>query len=63
MWEWRLTPNYSNENYHTEIKLVPNNMDYCILQFDALNIFFRGAFLWGGGSLPNFNSFNVNPQI
>ena len=32
------TPN-SNTNYRTEMKLAPINMDYCLLQFDALNRF------------------------
>ena len=51
----------SNTNYRKEMKFVPINMDYCLLQFDAL-IFFLGVRLHGG-SLPNFNFFNVNPQI
>ena len=36
-------------------------MDYCQLQFDALK-FLLGVRLQGG-SQPNFNYFNVNPQI
>ena len=43
------------------MKLVPITMDYSLLQFDALKFF-----LWvrlHGGSLPNFNFFNVNPPI
>ena len=43
------------------MKLVPIIMDYCLLQFDALKIFL-GVRLHGG-SQPNFNYFNVNPQI
>ena len=43
------------------IKLIPINMDYCLLQFDALELF--GVHLHGGGSLPNFNFFNINTQI
>ena len=43
------------------MKLVPFIMDYCLLQFDALK-FFLGVHL-RGGSLPNFNFFNVNPQL
>ena len=43
----------SNANYHTEIKLVPVNTDYCLLQFDALK-FFLGirlhGWVWGGVS-------------
>ena len=31
--------NYSNTNYRTEIELVPIIMDYCKLQFHALNFF------------------------
>ena len=26
----------SNTNYHREMKFEPINMDYCLLQFDAL---------------------------
>ena len=55
------TPIYFNTNYHTEKKLVPIIMDWCLLQFDALKIFFELRL--HGGSLPNFNFFNVNPQI
>ena len=43
------------------MKLVPITMDYSLLQFDALKFF-----LWvrlHGGSLPNFNFFNVKPQF
>ena len=57
----RNTPIYFNTNYRREMKLVPIIMDYCLLQFDALK-FFLGVRLHGG-SLPNFNFFNVNPQI
>ena len=42
-------------------KLVPIFMDYFLLQFDALK-FFSGVHLLGG-SLLNFNFFNINPQI
>ena len=31
------TSTNSNTNYRLEMKLVPINMDYCPLQFDALN--------------------------
>ena len=31
------TPIYFNSNYSTEVKLVPIILDYCLLQFDALN--------------------------
>ena len=54
-------PIYFNTNYRTEMKLVLIIMDYCLLQIDALKIFF-GVRLHGG-SLPNFIFFNVNPQI
>ena len=43
------------------MKLVPIIMDLCLLQFVALKFFF-GLRLYRG-SLPNFNFFNVNPQI
>ena len=36
-------------------------MDYCLLQFEVLK-FFSGVHVYGG-SQPNFNFFNVNPQI
>ena len=45
-----------NANYCREMKFVPINMDYCLLELDALKFFF-------GLRLPNFNFFNVNPQI
>ena len=43
------------------MKLVPIIIDYCLLQFDALN-YFLGIRLHGG-FLPNFKFFNANPQI
>ena len=52
---------YVNTNCHTEMKLVPIIMDYCLLQFNVLK-FFLGVHLLGG-SQPNFNFFNENPQI
>ena len=55
------TPINCNTNYLTEMKLIPINVDYCLLKFDALN-FFLGVRLHEG-SLPNFTFFNVNPQI
>ena len=55
------TLNYFDTNYRTEIKLVPIIMDYSLLQLDTLN-FFLGVRLLGG-SLPNFDFFNVNSQI
>ena len=57
----KTTPIYFNANHHTEVKLVPIIMDYCLFQFDALK-FFLGVRLHGG-SQPNFNFFNVNPQF
>ena len=42
------------------MKLIPNIMDYCLLQFDALKFFF-GVRLHER-SEPIFNFFNVNPQ-
>ena len=33
-----------NTNYRREMKLVPINMDYCVLQIDALKTF-RGLYL------------------
>ena len=52
---------YFNTNYHTEMKLVPIIMDYCLLKFDALKFFFGMRIQ--GESLPNFNFFKANPQI
>ena len=57
----RKTPINSNANYRKEMKLVPINMNYCQLQFDALK-FFLGLRL-NKLSLPNFILFNVNPHI
>ena len=42
-------------------KLVPIIMDYCLFQFNAIKFFLRVRL--HGGSLPNFNFFNENPQI
>ena len=57
----RNTPIYFNTNYHIEMKLVPIIMEQCLLQFDALKFFF--GLRLHERSLPNFNFFNVNPQI
>ena len=57
----RNTPIYFTTNERTEMKLVPISMDYCLLQFDALKFFLEVHL--HGGSLPNFNFFNVNPNI
>ena len=37
---------FFNTNNHREMKLAPFIMDYCLLQFDALN--FLGVHLHGG---------------
>ena len=50
-----------NTNYRRELKLIPINMDYFLLQFDAIKFFLEVRPY--GGSLPNFNYFNVNTQI
>ena len=41
------TPINFNTNYRRQMKLIPINMDYCLLQFDALIFFFsfRGSSL------------------
>ena len=52
---------YFKTKYRTETKLVPIIMDYCLFQSDALK-FFLGVRLHGG-SLHNFNFFNVNPKF
>ena len=57
----RNTPIYFNSNYCTEMEVAPIIMDYCLLEFDVLK-FFLGIHLHEG-SQPNFNFFNVNPQI
>ena len=57
----RNTPIYFNTNYRREMKLVPIIMDLCLLQFDAFKFFFGLGLRWL--SLPNFNFFNVKPQI
>ena len=46
-----------NTNYRKEIKVIPINMDYCLLQFDTLK-FFLGVRLHRG-SLHNFNFFLI----
>ena len=55
------TPINSNTNYLREMKLLPINMEYCLLESEALNFFL--GFRLDGGSLLNVNSFNVNPKI
>ena len=51
----RNTPIYFNTSYCTEMKLVPNNRDYCLLQFDALK-FVLEVCLHGGLYLTLFFS-------
>ena len=45
--------NFSNTNYHKEIKLIPINVDYCLLQFDAVKFFLGVLYVCvcGGGFL------------
>ena len=52
-----------NTNYCREMKLVPIIMDYSLFQLDALKFFLGRLSTWGMGVQPNFNIFNVNPQI
>ena len=51
----------SNTNYRREMKPIPVNVDYCLLQSDALNFFLEVRL--HVESLPNFYFFKVNPQI
>ena len=51
----------SNSNHRRERKLVPVYIDYCLFQFHALKIFL--GIRLHSESLPNFNFFNVKPQI
>ena len=46
----------SNTIYRGEMKLVSINMDYCLVQFDALKFFLEVRL--HGGSQPNF-SFSI----
>ena len=55
----RNTPINSNTNYRGEIKIALVNVDYYLLQLDALKNFL--GVLLHDGSLPNFNLFNVIP--
>ena len=55
------TPINFNLNDRRKIKLIPINMEYYLLWFDALH-FFLGVNLHGE-TLTKFNLFNVNPQI
>ena len=56
------TPVFLNTNFPTEMKLVQIIMDYFLLESDALKSFSEVR-IYGGGSQPNFNFFNINPQI
>ena len=56
-----LIPIISNTNYRREMKHIPISMDYCLLQFHASKFYLRVRL--HEGSLPNFNFFNINPQI
>ena len=51
----------SNKNYNREMKLVPINVDYSVLQFDALKFVLRIDL--HGGSMYLTNFFSINPQI
>ena len=53
--------NNSNAIYRREMKLVPFNRRYCLLEVAALK-FFLGDCLHGE-SISKFNIFNVNPLI
>ena len=57
----RNTPTNFSTNYRREMKLVPINMNDCLLQFDALK--FVLGFRLLAVSVPNFNFFNVKPQM
>ena len=51
MYSWsKNTPINSNTNYGREMKHVPINMDYCLLQFGALKFFLKVPLHVGGGS-------------
>ena len=54
---------YFNTSYRNrEMKREPIILDYCLLQFDALNFFLESIFMGGGGvSLSNFNFFQNKP--
>ena len=53
----------SNINCCIKMKPILINMDYCLLQLDALKIFLGDPSTWGRKAYPNFNFFSVNPQI
>ena len=50
---------YFNTNYRTEMKPIPINIDYCLLQFDAIQFFLGVRF--HKDSLSNFNFFQCKP--
>ena len=51
----------SNTNHRREVKLIPMNMDYSLIQFDTLKLLSKVRLY--EGSLPNFNFFSVTPKI
>ena len=55
----RNTPINFNANYHREIKLVRINIDCYLVQFEALKFVLEVRL--HGGSVLNFNFFNVKP--
>ena len=55
------TPINFNINYRREMKLISIDVNYCLLEFDALK-FFLGGRLHGGLNL-TLIFLNVNPQI
>ena len=55
------TPINSNKSYLREMKLIPIEVHYFLLQFDALKFFLEIRL--HGGSQPNFNFFIVNFQF
>ena len=49
-----------NTNYRGEMKLIPINMDYCLLQFDALKFFLWVCLQRGSLSSVNFSMYTHN---
>ena len=59
-----ITPINSNTNYCIEMKLIPINMDYCLLQIDALKVFLGDVSKWEVPTqLPKLKFFKVNAPI
>ena len=48
-------------NNHREMNLIPNKINYCLLQFHALKFFLRVRL--HEGSAPNFNFFQCKSPI